>query len=155
MSADCKVAMVRCHLKGADDDTALALRYIPAAEFELWRHFMETRHERTVTVDEVSVWVPETPDVWSEDLDAEALEPVLRVRFEKPGPQGTVVLVERFLPAETYPKAKAALLAHFDPRCGGSVEATPGYFVPAACIREQHGGPRPAGGPVQDTFPPA
>jgi hypothetical protein len=153
MSADGKVPMVRCHLEGADDDPALALRYIPAADFELWRHFMETRYERTVTVDDVSVWVPETPDAWSEGLDAEALEPVLRVRFEKPGPQGTVMPVERFLPAETYPQARAALLAHFDPRCCGSVEATPGYFVPAACMREQLRGPRPAGGRLHSTAP--
>jgi len=42
MSADGKVPMVRCHLEGGDEDPALALRYIPAAEFERWRHFMET-----------------------------------------------------------------------------------------------------------------
>jgi hypothetical protein len=123
--------MVRCHLGGGDDDPALALRYVPAAEFELWRHFMETRHARTVTVEGVSVWVPETPGAWSADLDPEALEPVLRVRFEKPGPHGMVVPVERFLPAETYPKAKAALLAHIDPRCAENLVATPGYFVAA------------------------
>ena len=131
MSADSKVPMVRCHLEGGDDDPALALRYIPAAEFELWRHFMETKHRRTVTVEDVSVWVPETPEGWSEDLDADALQPVLRIRFEKPGPHGSVVPVERFLPAESYPKAKAALLAHADPGCSRGLEATPGYFVPA------------------------
>jgi len=131
MSADGKVPMVRCHLEGGDEDPALALRYIPAAEFELWCHFMETRHARTVTVEDVSVWVPETAEAWSEDLDAEALQPVLRVRFERPGPQGMLVPVERFLAAETYLTAKAALLARADPRCGRSLEATPGYFVPA------------------------
>ena len=129
MSADSKVPMVRCHLEGGDDDPALALRYIPAAEFELWRHFMETRHSRRVTIEDVSVWVPETPDAWSEDQDPEVLQPVLRVRFEKPGPHGMVVPVERFLPAETYPTARAALLAHADPRCAEDVEATPGYFL--------------------------
>jgi hypothetical protein len=128
MSADSKVPMVRCHLEGGDDP-ALALRYIPAAEFELWRHFMETRYARTVTVEEFSVWVPETPDAWDESLDPEVLQPVLRVRFAKPGPHGMVVPVERFLPAETYPKAKAALLAHADPRCAEDLEATPGYFL--------------------------
>jgi hypothetical protein len=131
MSADSKVPMVRCHLEGGDDDPALALRYIPAAEFELWRHFMETRYARTVTVEDVSVWVPETPEVWSADLDAEALQPVLRVRFEKPGPEGMVVPVERFLAAETYPTARAALLAHAGPRGPEDLETTPGYFVPA------------------------
>ena len=131
MSADSKVPMVRCHLEGGDDDPALALRYIPAAQFELWRHFMETRYARTVTVEDVSVWVPEAPEVWSADLDAESLQPVLRVRFEKAGPQGMLVPVERFLAAETYPRARAALLAHADPRCAEDLETTPGYFVPA------------------------
>ena len=93
MSADSKVPMVRCHLEGGDNDPALALRYVPSAEFELWRHFMETRHARTVIVEDVSVWVPEAPEAWSEDLDPEALQPVLRVRFERSGPQGMVVPV--------------------------------------------------------------
>ena len=133
MSADSKVPMVRCHLEGGDP--ALALRYIPAAEFELWRHFMETRYSRIVTVEEFSVWVPETPDAWDENLDPEVLQPVLRVRFERSGPQGMVVPVERFLAAETYPRARAALLAQSDPSCGQRLEATPGYFVPAAAKR--------------------
>jgi hypothetical protein len=119
MSADSRVPMVRCHLEGGDGDPALALRFIPAAEFELWRHFMETRHSLTVTVEDVSVWVPETSEGWSEDLDPDALLPVVRVRYEKPGPQDSVVPVERLL------------LAHADPGCGRRLEATPGYFVPA------------------------
>jgi hypothetical protein len=131
MSADSKVPMVRCHLEGGSADPALALRFIPAAEFELWRHFMETRHSLKVTVEDVSVWVPETSERWSEDLDPDALLPVVRVRYDKPGPQDSVVPVERFLPAESYPKAKAALLAHAGPGCGRRLEATPGYFVPA------------------------
>ena len=129
------IPMVRCHLDGSDEDPSRELRYIPAAEFDLWRHLMETKHFRIVTVDEVSVWVPETPEVKADGLDVDALQPVLRIRFEKPGPYGSVIPVERFFPAETYPEAKAALLAHFDPRCRWSVEATPGYFVPAASLR--------------------
>ena len=43
--------------------------------------------------------------------------------------------VERFLAAETYPRAKAALLAQSDPSCGQRLEATPGYFVPAEAKR--------------------
>jgi hypothetical protein len=105
------------------------LRFIPAAEFDLWRHFMETRHVRAVTVDEVSVWMPETVEVWDDEIDADAMEPVLRVRFEKPYPEGPPVPVIRFFPTETYPEAKAALLAHFDPSCQRSLQATPGYFV--------------------------
>ncbi|HUG54231.1 MAG TPA: hypothetical protein VMR21_11545 [Vicinamibacteria bacterium] len=129
------IPMVRCHLDGAEDDPARELRYVPAAEFELWRFFMQTKHQRTVTVEEVSVWVPEGPGIWDERLDADALAPVLRIRFEKPGPDGSVIPVERFFPAETYPQARAALLAHFDPRCRWSVVATPGYFVPAHSAR--------------------
>jgi len=126
------IPMVRCHLDGGEDRPAREARYVPAAEFELWRHFMETRHRRTVTVDEVSVWIAETPRGWLGEMDADLLAPVLRIEFEKPGPQGNSVPVVRYFPAETYPEAKAALLAHFDPRCRWSVRATPGYFVPAS-----------------------
>src|SRR5437867_3856264 len=129
MSTETPIAMVRCHLDGGEDDPARATRYIPAQEFELWRHLMETKHQRVVTVDAVSAWVPETPKVWDDQIDVDVLEPVLRVRFEKPGPEGTLVPVVRFLPTETYPQAKAALLAHFDLRCRWSLRATPGYFV--------------------------
>jgi hypothetical protein len=125
--------MVRCHLDGVEEDPARALRYIPAEDFDLWRHLMETRHRRTVTVAEVSVWIADG-DACLAHIDAEGLEPVLRLRFEKPGPEGVLVPVERFFAAETYPEAKAALLAHFDPRCRWTIMATPGYFVPAAAL---------------------
>ena len=121
--------MVRCRLDASPDKSEL--RYIPAAEFDLWRHLMESKHCRPVTVEEVSVWVPEKPEVWDDGIDADRLEAVVRVRFEKPGPQGTVVPVIRYFPTETYPEARAALLAHFDLRCRWSVEVTPGYFVSA------------------------
>jgi hypothetical protein len=130
VTVDSAIPMVRCRLDGDDDDPVQELRYIPAAEFELWRHFMETRHLRSVTLDEVSVWVPETPAIDIDAVDADALDPVLCVRFEKPGPQGTAIPVVRFLRAETYPQARAALLSHFDAGCRRTVQATPGYFVP-------------------------
>ena len=37
--------------------------------------------------------------------------------------------VVRFLPIETYPEAREALLAHFDENCLETLEETPGYFV--------------------------
>jgi hypothetical protein len=129
--------MVRCHLDG--QDAAREVRYVPAAEFDLWSYFMETKHSRAVTVDQVSIWVPETTEAWGEEIDADALHAVLRIRFEKPGPQGTIIPVVRFFAAETYEQARAALLAHFDPRCRWSVDATPGYFVAASPVS----GPRP------------
>lgn len=135
MKLETPIPMVRCHLDGGEDDPAREIRYIPAAEFELWRYFMETKHSRVVTVDEVSVWVAETPAAWDAHMDADALLPVLRIQFEKPGPDGILVPVVRFFPAETYPQAKAALLSHFDPRCRWSVSAAPGYFVPATSTR--------------------
>lgn len=122
--------MVRCHLDGSDDRPDRVLRYIPAAEFELWRYLMETRHRRTVTIQEIAVWVPDREGVGSE-VDVDELEPVLRIEFEKPRSDGLTVPVRRFLAAETYPDVQAALLAHFDPLCRGSLAATPGYFVPA------------------------
>ena len=121
--------MVRCHLDGSEDSHNV--RYIPASEFELWRHFMSTQYSRPVTVDEVSVWRPESPEMLDDDIDAETLEPVLRVRFEKPGPEGSIVPVVRFFPYETYPEAKEALLSHFDEDCQESLDETPGYFVAA------------------------
>jgi hypothetical protein len=124
---DTPVAMVRCRLDGSERPSEL--RYIPAAEFELWRHLMVTRHDRTVLVDEVSVWVPERADVAVEGLDPNCLEAVARVRFETAGPQGTRVPVARFLPVDTLPESRAALLAHFDARSRWTVETTAGYFL--------------------------
>jgi hypothetical protein len=132
MSTETPIAMIRCHLDGAGDRPVRETRYIPAAEFDLWRYFMETRHTRVVTVDAVSVWVPEAPGILDGEIDPDALEPVLRVRFEKAGPEGILVPVVRFFPTETYPQAKTALLAHFDPRCRWSLRASPGYFVVAS-----------------------
>jgi len=129
MGSEMPIAMIRCYLDGAKGRSARDTRYIPAAEFDLWRHFMETRHTRVVTVDAVSVWLAEAPGILDGEIDADALDPVLRVRFQKPGPEGSLVPVVRFFPTETYPEARAALLAHFDPRCRWSVQASPGYFV--------------------------
>lgn len=133
------ITVVRCYLNGPDEGTEAALRYVPLVEFELWRYLMETRHGRRVTVEAVSMWIAEAAAWWNSGFAAEDLVPVLRVRFEKPGPDGLPVPVERFFPAETYPQAQEALLSHFD---GASrlrrVTATPGYFVP---IRVARAGP--------------
>ena len=121
--------MVRCRLDG--DAAAGAVRYIPLAEFELWRHLMETRHGRSIGVEQISLWVSEEAAWWNSGYAADELEPVLRIYFERPGPNGIPIPVERFFPAETYPQAQEALLSHFH---GVSplhdVVATPGYFVP-------------------------
>ncbi len=119
---------MRCRLLGRDSATVRALRYVPLAEFGLWKHLMETRHERQVSVESISVWVAEDPARWNSGFAAEDLEPVLRVRLELPGPGGVPVPVERFFPAETYPEAQEALLSHYEQP--ERVVATPGYFVP-------------------------
>jgi hypothetical protein len=129
------VPLVRCFLDGHEDDPARALRYVALVEFDLWRHLMETRHQRRVLVDEVSVWVADGPDLFTAINDPDGLEPVLRLRFEKPGALGYPVPVERFLPAETYPEAQKTLLAHYESRYRG-VQATPGYFVPRSSGRQ-------------------
>ena len=120
--------MVRCRLD-ARDALSSELRYVPAAEFELWRHYMTSRHSRAVKVEKVSVWVPEDAAAWDDAIDADHLQPVVRVRFDKPGPGGMDVPVVRYLPTESYPDAKAALFAHFDMRCRWSADVTPGYFI--------------------------
>jgi len=129
MKREIPLPMVRCRLDNSLDSSHV--RYVPAAEFDLWRNLMITQHNRPVAVDAVSVWVPDTPKVWDADVDAERLEPVLRVRFQRPLPEheNTLVPVVRFMAIETYPEAKEALLAHFDPSCQGSLVETPGYFV--------------------------
>ena len=123
--------MVRCHL-GPGDDPAQTLRYVRLAEFELWRYMMETRHRRVVIVEEASLWVPEDASLLTSAIgDPELCEAVVRIQFEVPGVHGFPVPVERFLPAETFPEAQAALLSHFESAYRG-VTATAGYFVPAA-----------------------
>jgi hypothetical protein len=102
MSVADPVPMVRCRLDGPQDMPDRNLRYVPLAEFGLWQHLMESKHHRTVTV----------------------------VRFQKPGPQGTVLDVERYFPAETYPEAQEALLSHAENASCRRLSATPGYFVP-------------------------
>jgi hypothetical protein len=132
MSLSQSVPMVRCRLDGAEEDSLRALRYVPLADFEFWRHLMENRHRRQVTVEEVSVWVAEDPARWSSLGDVDALQPVLRVRFDAPGAEGVPRLVERFLPAETYPEAQEALLSHYAGQPSEELQATAGYFVPAS-----------------------
>lgn len=142
MSLETPLPMVRCHLDGSE--ASRNVRYVPASEFELWRHFMASQYGRPVTVDEVSVWLPEDPAILDDDVDVEKLQPVLRVRFEKPAPEGapTIVPVVRFLPTETYPEAKEALLGHFDQDCRKSLEETPGYFVTGTDSREMESSER-------------
>jgi hypothetical protein len=127
MKSEDPVAMVRCRLDRNQDNSEI--RFIPASEFDLWRHLMESKYSRTVTVEDVSVWVPEKADVWDEGIDADQLAAVVRLRFEKAGPRGTTIPVIRYLATETYREARAALLKHFDLRVRWSVEVTPGYFV--------------------------
>jgi hypothetical protein len=128
MSSPEPIPLVRCRLLGHDESSVRALRYVPLAEFGLWKHLMETRHERQVSVESISVWVAEDPARWNSGFAAEDLEPVLRVRLEVKGADGVAVPVERFFPAETYPEAQEALLRHYDQL--DRVIATPGYFVP-------------------------
>jgi len=122
------VPMVRCSLDGPEEDSEAAVRYVPLAEFELWRFLMERKHGRSVRVESISMWVAESAGRWDPALSVEDLLPVLRLRFEREGENGVPVPVERFFPAETYPEACAALLSHY----GGAIRlrATPGYFVP-------------------------
>ncbi len=103
------------------------MRYVLLAELDLWQYLMETRHGRRVTVESVSVWIPDVAahGVWV--LPADTLEPVFRVSLERPGPQGSMVPVERFFAAETYPLAREALLSHVPGL--RRLRATAGYFV--------------------------
>jgi len=131
-----RVTLVRCRLDGPEESGVARLRYVPQAEFDLWRHLMETRHSRQVTVEAVSIWIAEDAARWNSGFAPDELEPVLRVVVERPGPHGVPLSVERYFPAETYPRAQEALLAHF---AGLSrplrVVAVPGYFIPVSARR--------------------
>lgn len=131
MGARERIALVRCRLDGPDAALTSSVRFVPLSEFELWRFLMETRHRRHVTVDAVSLWLAEEAAVWNSGFAPEELEPVLRVQIQLPGPYGVPVPVERFFPAETYPRAQEALLSHMPGGGSAAVIATPGYFVPA------------------------
>jgi hypothetical protein len=137
MSLSEPIPLVRCRLLGMDEGSVKALRYVPLSEFGLWKHLMETKHDRQVSVESISLWVAEDPARWNSGFAAEELEPVLRVRLELPGPNGVTVPVERFFPAETYPEAQEALLSHYVPP--ERMVATPGYFVPT----EEHASAAP------------
>jgi hypothetical protein len=121
------IPVVRCRLSG----TAEGRRYIPLSEFGLWQNLMESRHQRRVTVEEVSVWIPEELAWWQPGVSADDLEPVIRLRFELPGVHGAPVPVERFFPAETYSVALKSLLAHYERGEGRPrrIRSTPGYFI--------------------------
>jgi len=134
MTAAERVALVQCRLDGADDATTL--RYVPLAEFEMWRHLMETRHGRSVTVEATSYWIAEQAAWWNSGYSEEDLLPVLRLRFERLLPGDVEEQVERFFPAETYPQAQEALLSHLTTRARVRLlSAVPGYFVPADARR--------------------
>lgn len=125
--------IVRCRLSGDNDEATATLRYVPLSEFGLWKHLMESRHHRLVSVESVSIWIAEDAARWNSGFQDEDLEPVLRVRLDLSGPSGVCIPVERYFPAETYPLAQEALLRHFQgPAKPERVVATPGYFVPAA-----------------------
>lgn len=124
------IPIVRCRLTGRDEGGPASLRYVPLVEFGLWKHLMETRHARGVRVEAISVWIAEDAALWNSGFAAEDLEPVLRVQMDVTGPQGILIPVERFFPAETYPQAQEALLGHYAPSSPGRVVATPGYLVP-------------------------
>ncbi|PYQ19135.1 MAG: hypothetical protein DMF81_22815 [Acidobacteria bacterium] len=128
-----KVPMVRCRLDGPEGAVE-SLRYIPLAEFELWRYLMETRHGRQVVVEEVSVWVAEESGTWNSGFADEELQPVVRLRLERPSRYGVPIPMERYYPAETYPQAQEALLSHFEEEPCRVLGATPGYFVPAGAV---------------------
>jgi hypothetical protein len=95
---------------------------------------MESRHGRQVRIEEVSIWVAEESGTWNSGFAAEDLQPVVRLRLERPGPHGVPIPMERYFPAETYPRAQEALLSHFEDAPCRVLAATPGYFVPSHAV---------------------
>src|SRR5438093_878509 len=79
------IPLVRCRLDGPEDEPSSALRYVLLAEFDLWQYLMEGRHRRRVTIESISVWIPDVAARGMWVLPADVLEPVFRVRLERPG----------------------------------------------------------------------
>jgi hypothetical protein len=130
--------IVRCRLSVESEEATATLRYVPLSEFGLWKHLMESKHHRAVSVESLSIWIAEDAARWNSGFQAEDLEPVLRVRLDVSGPAGVSIPVERYFPAETYPLAQEALLRHFQgPSKPERMVATPGYFVPASTQETQ------------------
>ncbi len=153
MSLEDPIALVRCRLDGPNIGGVGALRYVPLAEYGLWTHLMRTRHHRKVTMEAVSMWIPEDPALWTSGFDGTALEPILRFRIDVPGPAGATVPVERFFRAESYPVAQEALLSHYPVDPGDNTgTAVAGYFLPPAeavpVSLEDPGETRPAPGVI-------
>ena len=133
MASSEPIPIVRCRLSGEGEGATANLRYVPLSDFGLWKHLMESRHHRQVSIESVSIWIAEDAARWNSGFQDEDLEPVLRVRLDVSGPSGVCIPVERYFPAETYPLAQEALLQHFQgPSTPEHVVATPGYFVPAS-----------------------
>jgi hypothetical protein len=130
------VPLVRCRLVPSPAGDAHAQRYVPMAEFGLWKYLMETRHRKKVVVEAVSLWVAEEPGLWDSGLSGDELEPVLRIRFSVQDSAGVAQPVERFFHALSYPVAQEALFRHY-PIAGtpADLRATAGYFLPLAVPR--------------------
>jgi hypothetical protein len=129
MATGDRVPMVRCRVGDSWSDEA-GQRYVPLGEFGLWRYLMETRHRKRVTVEAISVWVPEEPALWNSGYAAEELEPVLRIEFTVRGVHGALVPVERYFAALSYPRAQEALFSHYGSGSPSVIKATAGYFLP-------------------------
>jgi hypothetical protein len=120
------IPIVRCRLSGIEDEVA-NLRYVPLREFGLWKHLMQTRHHRQVSVESVSVWIAEDAARWNSGFAAEDLEPVLRVTLEVPDARGVSVPVERYFRRK--PPVGPGSIASTLRREPSPERCTPGCFV--------------------------
>ncbi len=136
MNGSYRPVLVRCCLDGPADPVARR-RYLPLRELGLWAHLMRTRHGRQVTEEIAAPWLSEEEArTLCAQLDPEALEAVVRIRFETQGPLGLPMPVVRFVPAEHHSAVSALLRAHYAGRLTARPwDILPGYFVPALRVR--------------------
>jgi hypothetical protein len=126
-----RIPMVHCRLDPPSVGEAESVRYVQLSEFGLWKHLMESKHRRRVTVLLASVWISEDPAEWNSGFMPGDLEPVMRLRFETSDSQGLPTRIDRFFPALHYPRVQEALLRHYPNLTNGKAfMVTPGYFVP-------------------------
>ena len=125
--------MVRCRLDGPDDDPARALRYVPLAEFELWRYLMETRHAPRSPSRTSRSGCPRTRRCWTSAI----VDPEAASRCCASASRGRARRARRCPSSASSPRrpireAQEALLAHFESGLRAALTRPPGYFVPAA-----------------------
>ena len=111
------VKLVLCFLTKKKGATKKAeVRFIPHAEFELWKYVMEHQHKVTVSGEDIYLWIPQMEFERKKATFARVAHiPVHKITlyfFLKN--VGVLVPVTRFFKESDYQKVKPIFLKHFE-----------------------------------------